>query len=198
MKQLKTLVLATVTVMVLLGLAGGSAAQASTSLYTDAAKTISYPAGTTIDLSLKSGATARLTNSKGETLDACTGSTANGKTASESGEAISVSLETLSWSGCSTTTDTLATGSLEIKWITGSSGEVTGKKSEWTVQIFGLSCTYSFGEGTKLGSFAGGEAPLLKVEVAVKKTAGGFICPETATFDAEYVFTEPHAIFVGI
>jgi hypothetical protein len=196
MKNLKMLGTA-IAAMVLLGVAGASAAQASTSLYTDSAKTIPYPAGTVVDLSLKSGTSTTLKDTSGSTLATCTGSTAKGKTASETGEAISVSLETLSWSGCSTTTNTLANGSLEIKWTSGSSGEVIGRKTEWTVAIFGVSCTYGFGEGTKLGTIAGGEAPLLKVEAGVKKTAGSFLCPETATFAAEYVFTEPHAIYVG-
>jgi hypothetical protein len=105
-------------------------------------------------------------------------------------------LETLTWGGCNHTTDTIAKGSLEIKWTAGTSGEVIGKSTAWTVNT-GISCTYGFGEGTKLGTIAGGEAPVLKVEATVKKTAGSFLCNETMSLDAEYVFTEPHAIYVG-
>jgi hypothetical protein len=198
MEHLKTLGLATVAAIALLGFAGGRAAQASTSLYTDAAKTIPYAAGTVVDLSLKSGTTTKLTANGSETLNTCTGSTAKGKTASEAGETIAVSLETLSWSGCNHTTDTLANGSLEIKWTSGTSGEVIGKKTEWTAEISGVSCSYGLGEGTKLGTITGGEAPILNVEAAVKKTAGGLFCPGTMTLDAEYTFTEPHAIYVGL
>jgi hypothetical protein len=169
----------------------------TTSLYTDAAKTIPYSAGTVVDLSLKSGTTTKLTNSSGGVEATCTESTAKGKTASETGEVISTNLETLTWGGCAQTTDTLAKGSLEIKWTSGTSGEVIGRETQWTANLFGVSCTYGFGEGTKLGTIAGGEAPVLKIEAAVKKLAGNFLCPEKPTLDAEYGFTEPHALYVG-
>jgi hypothetical protein len=119
------------------------------------------------------------------------------KTASETGEVISANLETLTWGGCAHTTDTIANGKLEIKWTSGTSGEVIGRETQWTETITGVSCTYGFGEGTKLGTISGGEAPVLKIEAVVKKLAGSFFCPEAPTLDAEYVFTEPHAIYVG-
>jgi hypothetical protein len=194
MKTLKAFGLTTAAAMALMAFVGAGTAQAI--LYTDAAKTIPYPAGTVVDLSLKSGTTTKLT-SGGFTEATCTESTAKGKTASETGEAISISLETLTWGACNTTTDTLAKGSLEIKWTSGTSGEVIGKKTEWTVNLRAVSCTYGFGEGTKLGTIAGGEAPVLKIEAAVKKISGSFVCPEIPTLDAEYVFTEPHAIYLG-
>src|SRR6478735_5197302 len=175
MKTLRALGLATIAAMVLTALAGAGTAQAI--LYTDAAKTIPYAAGTVIDLSLKSGTTTKLTRG-GAIEDTCTESTAKGKTASESGEVISINLETLTWGGCNQTIDTLANGKLEIKWTSGTSGEVIGKESQWTAMITGLSCTYGFGEGTKLGTISGGEAPVLKVEAAVKKAAGSILCPE--------------------
>src|SRR4029079_4170789 len=86
---------------------------------------------------------------------------------------------------------------LEIKWTSGTSGEVIGKETQWTLGIFGVSCTYGFGAGTTLGTITGGSAPLLAISTAIAKTAGGFLCPSTTTWDAEYVFTEPHAIYVG-
>ncbi|MGN6275722.1 MAG: DUF6531 domain-containing protein, partial [Solirubrobacterales bacterium] len=63
--------------------------------------------------------------------------------------------------------------------------------------IFGVSCTYGTGTGTTLGTLKGGEEPLLSISASVPKTAGGFLCPSTATWSAEYVVTEPHALFVG-
>jgi len=194
MKTLKALGIAAVAAMALTAFAGAGTAQAY--LYTDAAKTIRYSAGTVVDLSLKSGTTTKLT-SEGSILATCTASTAKGKTSNEIGEAVSVVIETLTWGGCNHTVDTLANGKLEIKWTSGTSGEVIGRETQWTATIAGVSCTYGFGEGTKLGTITGGEAPLLKIEAGVKKLAGSFLCPETATLDAEYVFTEPHAIYVG-
>jgi hypothetical protein len=194
MKTLNALGLATVAATVLMAFAGAGAAQAI--LYTDAAKTIPYSAGTVVDLSLKSGTTTKLTDSEGHILATCTESTAKGKVANEPGEPLVV-IETLTLGGCSNTTDTIAKGSLEIKWTAGTSGEVIGQESQWTDNLAGVSCTYGFGEGTKLGTISGGEAPVLKIEATVKKISGSFACPEKTTLDAEYVFTEPHAVYAG-
>jgi hypothetical protein len=194
MKNLKMFGLVVVTAMGLLAFTGVATAQAA--LFTDSAKTVKYANGTVVDLSLKSGSAAKFTNG-GETLITCSESTAKGKTSSESGETVPVSLETLSWGGCNTTTDTLAAGKLEISWTSGTNGEVVGQESKWTVNISGASCTYGLGEGVKLGTLVGGETPTLKVEALVARTAGGFLCPGALTWDAEYVVTEPHALYIG-
>ena len=168
-----------------------------TALYTDSAKTVMYPTGTTVDLSLKSGSTAR-TTSGGSTIATCTESTAKGKASNETGKTISISLESLTWGGCSQTTHTVKTGELKIEWSSGANGEVIGQGSEWKVDIFGVTCTYGFGEaGAKLGTITGGTEPVLNINTTITKAAGGFLCPGTAGFEAEYVVTEPHALYVG-
>src|SRR5689334_16189677 len=134
MQHLKTVSFAVIAAMGLLAFIGAGTAQAV--LFTNTAKTIKYPTGTVVDFSLKSGSMTKLTTSGGETLVTCMESTAKGKTSNESGEVISVGLETLSWGGCSTTTDTVATGSLEVKWTSGTSGEVIGKEGQWKIVIF--------------------------------------------------------------
>jgi hypothetical protein len=169
----------------------------ASALFTDSEKTVRYSSGTVVDFSLKSGSSAKLTNSGGETLATCTGSTAKGKASNEGGQVAVVNLETLSWSACNQTTDTLTSGSLEFAWTSGSSGEVIGVRSRVTMQIFGVSCIYGFGTGTTLGTITGGEAPTLKIEAPVNKTAAGFLCPEPVSLQAEYVVTEPHALYVG-
>jgi hypothetical protein len=103
----------------------------------------------------------------------------------------------LTWSGCSQTTHTTAGGTLDIMYTSGTSGEVVGTGFGVTVFIFNVTCTYSAGEGTKLGTLTGGSAPILKIETTVKKTAGGIFCPSTAGWDAEYVVTTPHALYVA-
>ena len=179
-----------------LGVLGAGTASA-TVLCTDAACGTVYKAGTTIELNLVSGTSARLT-SGGSTIATCTGSTAKGTTSSESGTPLTGTISSLTWSGCSQTTHTVANGSLSVEWISETlNGTVTGKGSQVTVGIFGVSCTYGTGEGTHLGTLTGGEAPILKVAATVSKTAGGFLCPSTAGWDAEYLVTEPHAVFVN-
>jgi hypothetical protein len=193
MKHLRIFGLVIVTALGLAGLVGAGTAQAA--LYTDSAKTVKYATGTVVDLSLKSGSTTKLTNGS-ETVAACSESTAKGKT-SEAGETVTVNLETLTWGGCSTTTDTNANGKLEITWTSGSNGQVIGQESSWTVNVSGVSCTYGLGEGVKLGTLVGGEAPTLNIAALIPRTAGGFLCPSAVTWDAEYVVTEPHAVYVG-
>lgn len=99
--------------------------------------------------------------------------------------------------GCSQTTDTISNGSLEIHYISGThNGTVTGAGSQVTAQIFGVSCTYGTGIGTHLGTLTGGATPTLNVATTVTKTAGGFLCPSTAGWDAEFEVDSPHALFV--
>jgi hypothetical protein len=178
-----------------LGVFGVGTASA-TILCTDAGCGTVYKAGTAIELTLGSGTSARLT-SGGSTIATCTGSMAKGTTSSESGTPLTGTISSLTWSGCSQTTHTVTNGSLSIEWISETlNGTVVGSGTQVTVQIFGVSCTYGTGEGTHLGTLTGGEAPLLKIATTVTKTAGGFLCPGTAGWDAEYVATEPHAVFV--
>lgn len=188
-------VIASIASLALLGAATASA----TKLCTD--KTCSalsvYWSGTPVNLSLKSGTTTQLKTSGGTALDTCTGSTIAGKTSNESGATVSLTVESLTWSGCSKTTDTITNGSLLIAWTSGSNGEVTGKSSQVTANTIFGSCTYGFGESTKLGTLTGGEEPLLLVNTNLAKTAGSAFCPSTAIWTAEYVVTEPHALFVG-
>lgn len=157
---------------------------------------MAYTAGTVIDSSLKTGGSAKLTGSGGEVLDTCSNGTVKGKTSVTSATSLNGIISSIIWEGCSTTTDTVANGELSISWTSGNNGTVTGAGSQVTVSIFGVSCTYGTGTGTHLGTLTGGEAPVLSISTTVTKTAGGFLCPGTAGWDAEYVITEPHALFV--
>jgi hypothetical protein len=196
MKYLKILGLAAVAAMALMAFGAGTAS--ATKLCTDSACTTVYGAKTEIKSELVSGTSARLT-SGGSTIATCTGSTVSGKTSNESATWIEgeVASASLTWSGCSQTTHTTAGGTLDIMYTSGTSGEVVGTGFGVTVEIFSVSCTYSAGEGTKLGTITGGASPILKIETTVKKSAGSFLCPSTAGWDAEYVVTSPHALYVG-
>ncbi|MDQ3726101.1 MAG: hypothetical protein M3335_09505 [Actinomycetota bacterium] len=195
MKHLKMLGLAAIAAMGLMAFVGAGTASATT-LFTDSAKTIHYPAGTTVDLSMATGKSS-LSKSGSTTIATCTGGTFHGKTANTTGERIQIKNENVTWTGCSQTTHTVSNGSLEIGWTSGTSGEVIGKATQWTYGIFGTSCTYGFGEGVKLGTLTGASAAALKINANVPRTAGGFLCPSTTTWEAEYVITVPHAIYIG-
>lgn len=82
-------------------------------------------------------------------------------------------------------------------WLKGNEAEVVADETRVTVVIGGVSCVYTAGEGTKLGTIAGGSEPTLKIETKVKKKEGSFACPTEPIWDAEYVITEPNPIFAS-
>lgn len=218
MKYLKMLGLAAVAAMALMAFGAGTASATKLCTTTDTPDCSAgwaYGVGTTIHATLKSGTTAKLWNDpKGESpLVTCTGSTVKGSISNAGGTGSTVSgpLDTttnaeekhtgLTWSGCSTTVDTITTegsiGELEIHWIEGThNGTVTSKGTDVTVNIFGVTCTYGSGAGLDLGTLTGGTEPILSINTTVNKVAGGFLCPGHAIWEAEYVVTEPHALFV--
>ena len=216
MKYLKMLGLAAVAAMALMAVGAGTASATVLCTTTDTANcTMSYGLDTVLHASLKSGTSARLwADPKGENpLVTCTGSTVRGaiKNAGGSSSTVNGPLTTmlnadsrhtgLTWSNCSNTTDTLTTeggiGWLEIHHIAGThNGTVTSTGTDVTVLIFGVTCIYGSGNGLDLGTMTGGEEPVLSINATVPKVAGGFLCPEKAIWEAEYVVTEPHALFV--
>jgi hypothetical protein len=188
MRHLKILGLAVAAAMSLMLFVGADAASATT------LTTTTYPSGAPIDLSLVSGSTTRLTSPMGTTVVTCSQSTAKGKTTQTSGTWIEVDLETLTWGGCTSTVNTVVNGKLEMMWTSETSGEVVGRETQVTTVMGGITCVYSFGEGTKLGTIVGGENPRLKFETKIKKASGGFACPTEPTTEAEYVVTEPQVL----
>jgi hypothetical protein len=137
--------------------------------------------------------------SGGSTIAICTGGALKAKTENDGAntEAVSAVIETLSWSGCSQTTTTIAKGSLELRRIAGTeNGTVLGKNTQVTLGILGTSCTYGFGEESDLGTLTGKESPVIDISTEIPKTAGGFTCPASVKWMAEYKLTEPAPLYV--
>lgn len=203
MKYLKMLGLAAVSAMAFMAIVGASSASATVACTAtttpECTGTDMYGATTVLHSSLKTGTSAKLTGSGGEVIATCTGSTVKGdqENTGSSTETIGILVTELLWSGCNQTTDTVNPGTLELHWISGThNATVTAKNAEVTVNIFGVSCTYGSGAtGLDIGTLIGGTAPELNIAANVTKTAGGFLCPGTAGWDAEYIVTEPHAVF---
>lgn len=190
MKHLKMFVLAAIAALGLMALGGAGTASATT-LFTDPAHTIHYPAGTELHLTLVPGTSFR------QTPGTCTQSTIKAATTNTTGTVISATVSVFDHGVCNETTDTVANGSLEIKFTSGSNGEVTGKGNSLTSTIFGGSCTYGTGSGTKLGTLTGGSEPVLAINATVSKVAGGFLCPSTTGWHGEFFITSPHAVYIG-
>jgi hypothetical protein len=193
MKYIKILSLAAVAAMALMAFAGTASATVLKS------GTTTLGVGTTIDASLKGSAKLE---SGGEVLDTCTAGTVKGPITNAGGSNATVTgeIKELTWENCTKPTTTLKPGTLEIHHITGTTnGTVTGSGSEVTINgIFGTSCVYGTGAGLDLGTLKGvtsGSASLV-INVSVPRTAGGFLCPSSAVWNAEYTVTSPTGLNV--
>lgn len=152
-----------------------------------------WAVGTTLDFSLKSGTNAKLASTAGETLEECTGSTLKGKI--EKSEPVTVSIETLTWSGCFfAPAVTTKLGKIKVKYLGTHNGTAIAD-TELAVTfeaVFFGSCIYGITEGSNLGELKEGKpAALVFNAVAEKRSGSAFVCPETAKWTAEYTLTEP-------
>jgi hypothetical protein len=219
MKYLKMLGLAAVAAMALMAFFGASSASATVLCKTTLtsgcqAAGWAYPAGTTLHATLDPETSADLSVG-GTTIATCTESTVHGTTsnAGSSSETVFGALTTtkiagdphpeeptgLHWDGCSNTTKTIKAGELEIHSIAGSdNGTLTGKGNEVTVALSGVSCTYGTGAGLDLGTVTDTTPhATIDIDATVQRTAGGFLCPATARWQAKYVITTPTNIYVS-
>jgi hypothetical protein len=88
---------------------------------------------------------------------------------------------------------------MEFTWISGTSNATVVKRdTQWTINLFGVSCTYGTGMfGTHMGTMSGGTEPILEFESEITKVSGSFLCPSHAGWDATYEVTNPHALYVA-
>ena len=159
-----------------------------------------WPIGTTIDFSLKTGTSAKLVTIDGSTtLVTCTGAgtTVHGTLASDTSSATPTNakgnVSALRWETCTSTTDTLKIGGLEV--VQGAGGNGTVKSTgEFQVTIntvlFG-SCIYGVAAGTSLGELKEGKPATFVANAGVVRLGTNFACPETAKWTAEYTLTTP-------
>ena len=203
MKYLKMLALAAVAAMALTAFLGAGSASATVLCKTQMTEGChaagwAYPKGTLIDASLEAGTTLRLKDTAGNTLVTCTASTVKGETTNtgSSTETPDGIVSVLTFAPCDSTVHTIKTGILEVHWIPGTdNGTLTSKEAEVTVTIFGVSCGYSTGNGTDVGIATGGSMGTGDFNAIVKKSNGGFLCPETAVWEGAYTITEPAGAF---
>lgn len=199
MKYLKMLGLAAVAAMALMAFAAGTAS--ATTL--DNGKGEHLSIGTAIDASLTES--AELLDTNNNPLDTCSTGTIEGVTTTTgaANETVKGTVATadLTWGGCTTTTDTTAGGELEIHWISGGrNGTLTGNTFSVTVAIFGVSCSYGLSTtdtNVHVGTLNGSDtAPTMAINTIVVKTAGGFLCPGSARWKANYRVTTPTGLTV--
>ena len=191
MKYLKTLTLGVMAMAALMAL---TASASASELYNGAT---TLKSGTTMDLSLKSGTSALVTETGGSTLDTCTGSTVQGKitNAGSSTTTVTGEITALTWSGCTFPTTTVTLGKVESHHVTGTTNGTVTADAEIGVTVntvFFGSCVYGVKAGTDLGLSTGGNPSTFSANAVIVKLSGSaFACPETAKFVATYVSTTP-------
>jgi len=199
MKYAKMLALAAVAAGALMAFIGAGTASATVLCSTTAEPCPAgqnWAAGTTLDFSIPSGSSAKLTTTEGEAIDTCTTSTVKGKitNAGSATETVAGSVEELTWGSCTFPTNTITKGSLEVHKIAGTSdGTVTaGGTFEVTVNtIFFGSCIFKVEKGVDLGKLLEGKPATFEANAVATKVVGGGVCPESALWSAKYTLTSP-------
>ncbi len=145
---------------------------------------------------------AVLETSSGEQMSKCESSTIKGQVVEPggAGEVAVLSIGGLTWVGCSAKVETVVTGELGVEYIAETDdGTVTDLRTKLAVVYLGGTCTYAISEkvASTLGRLTGAlMIPTLDVNGSLPKVAGGFLCPTTMKWTAEYRLKEPLPLFV--
>jgi hypothetical protein len=121
----------------------------------------------------------------------CTSGVLAGKVESNTSTSASGKISSLSFSGCSSTVDVLANGSLSFA----SGGTVTGNGSQITFSSFGVTCTYGW-TGVQVGTLKGGTPATMTVSGTLPFLSGGLLCKKPATWSVAYKVTTPSTLLV--
>jgi hypothetical protein len=205
MKYVKMLGLAAVAAAALMAFIGASSASATALCKTNNTPCPvewHYSIGTEIHASLDPETTAILKTTGGAIENTCNTSTVKGTTSTTGGSSEtvkgSVAVAGLTFGGCTNTTDVLEGGELEIHHIAGTmNGTLTAKGFKVTLVLAGVSCVYTAGAATDLGTVTGGTMATMDVNAGVSKAEGSFLCPSTATWEAKYTVTSPEPLYVS-
>jgi hypothetical protein len=217
MRNVKTLGLAVLSVFALVAFAGATTASATKLCPTSGTPCAApYASGTTFNAKLETGTNAVLTTSGGlvnPTLT-CTASTVRlvSSSAGAAGTPVTGNLTGLTFSGCtsvspagcsSSATVTGLPKSGSISWTSGNNGSLTvnAPTVSFTCPIFGIPTTCSFGgSGTVTGAVTGGNPATVRFTNQAIASTGGFGCPTSAVWNAQYVLTavsgSPTALFL--
>lgn len=96
----------------------------------------------------------------------------------------------LTWSGCTTTVDTLAPGALEVHHIAGTdNGTLTSSGTEVTIKFLGVSCLFKT-SATDIGTLTGGNPATFDISGTIPSPTGGF-CPASGNWSGAYKVTTP-------
>lgn len=189
MKYLKILGLAAVAAMALMAIASTASAT------TLEIKGVAQNSSVELVSSLEKGTTATLqTTDKSTLVDTCTGSEVKGKTEGTfTGNVIGGKVSSLTFTGCSHTTDVINPGKLTVSHIAGTTnGTVTSDEAEVTVTstTFGASLVCATGAGVDIGTLTGVKEGSATMDIKGVINCGFFI--PSALWEGSYTVTTPN------
>ena len=136
----------------------------------------------------------------------CSGSSLGGKTSNTGGstETVKVTVETLTFTGCSSTVTVLTKGTLEIHTReagANGNGTLTSTSTEVTAEKAGVHCIYKTSSttlGTLTGSNNTGKTATYDIAASLPRTGGksGVFCGSTGEFKGSYKVTSPDTLNV--
>jgi hypothetical protein len=187
--------LATLSAMVLIAFAAGSAS--ATTLEVGG---VTQNKAVTIEASLEPGTSLLIRDTNNLTQDTCTASTIQGTTQSPfTGSKIGGPLSTFTLSNCTHTSHVLASGSLSVSQIgatTDGTIYITATKFTVISTVFGISITCSSGDQVDVGRFTSRFFGLLtKFDLDFIINCGFFV--PTAKVEGSYVVTSPSGLGVS-
>ena len=174
------------------------------------ATTVTSPSGTVYTSTMKAASegTTTLHNSSLGVSVSCTASSVEGKVQNHgSGVTASGSISSLTFTGCGADTVTvLKAGSLEVHDKTGGNnfdGTLTSVGAEITIKngATGVSCTYTTGTGTDIGTLTGsvstgGNATLDIESATIPRTGDSILCGSKGQWTGSYKVTTPSTLLV--
>jgi hypothetical protein len=184
--------------MALVGASTASATALCTNNSSSSTCSWKYTAGTTVKAQNESSATITTSFKNIE----CTGSQLEGTTSNSGGggEAITVVVSSLNFTGCNCEVKTIFNGTLSISWEGGFLGSLVSNGAEITAScstIFGtVHCIYAT-NGTHLGTLFGGSPARISVSSSdIPRLTTNALCDESADLDASYKVTSPNPLYV--
>jgi hypothetical protein len=196
MEHLKTLSAVVTAAIALIAFAPPGIASA-TELYSGAT---TLKAGTEVVAS--PGGSVSFITTEGITWDTCGGAGFKGKLSNTGGSTETVKLEIgasdFTWTNCTHPQATLAGGSMEIHYISGTStGTVTAAGFEFTMQTATVgSCVFTFGAGTHLGTLTGSTAGNAVIHMNAVMTRKTGLCPSSMRWAGTFTVTSPKPLHV--
>jgi hypothetical protein len=127
----------------------------------------------------------------------CASGTFSGSVSNAGGPASSVVLSnsTYNFTGCSFAMASVASGTTSIDWKVGTHNGLAygqGSQVQWT--MWGVKCTYTITSPIEVQG--GSNAKIKYNKTAVTKVAGGTICPNSMTMEAEFAVQSPAPLYV--